>query len=380
MNAADKAVINNLPLAEALRERIRRAGPITFRDWMEAALYDEREGYYCRGDRERWGREGDYRTSAERSPLFAATLARYFAKLYEELGCPARWTIVEAGAGAGQFAEKLLATLERRFPKVFSATRYVIDEASADSRARAQTRLAGFGDRVEFKRLNALDLIERGIVFANELLDAFPAHRVTVRNGLLREFYVGLSEAGGFEWATGAPSTSRIAEYLEIAGAHLVEDQVAEINPGIEEWMEQVAAKLLSGYVVTIDYGAEALELYGAPERRLGTLRAFHQHRFVDEVLARPGEQDITTTVDWTCARRVGEKLGLEIVAFERQDQFLLSAGLLEELEYLVEATQDEAESTQLRTNAREMILPGGMATSFQVLVQRKLVQGYRPD
>ena len=122
MNAADKAVINNLPLADTLRERIRRAGPITFRDWMEAALYDEREGYYCRDDR----------TSPERGPLFAATLARYFAKLYEELGCPARWTIVEAGAGAGQFAEKLLATLQRRFPKVFSATRYVIDEASTN--------------------------------------------------------------------------------------------------------------------------------------------------------------------------------------------------------------------------------------------------------
>ena len=120
MNAADKAVMNNLPLAEALRDRIRRAGPITFRDWMDAALYDEREGYYCRGDRERWGREGDYRTSPERSPLFAATLARYFAKLHEELGSPAQWTIVEAAAGAGQFAEELLGTLQGQFPKVFT--------------------------------------------------------------------------------------------------------------------------------------------------------------------------------------------------------------------------------------------------------------------
>jgi len=375
MNAADKAVMNNLPLAEALRDRIRRAGPITFRDWMDAALYDEREGYYCRGDRERWGREGDYRTSPERSPLFAATLARYFAKLHQELGSPAQWTIVEAAAGAGQFAEELLGTLQGQFPKVFSATRYVVDEASANSRARAQTRLAGFGDRVEFRRLNDLDLIDPGIVFANELLDAFPAHRVTVRDGLLCEFYVGLGEAGTFQWTTAAPSTSRIAEYLETVGVRLAEDQIAEINPGIEDWMEQVAAKLRSGYVITIDYGAEASELYGAPERRLGTLRAFRRHRLVDDVLARPGEQDITTTVDWTCVKRVGEKLGFEIVEFERQDQFLLNAGLFEELEYLVEAARDEAESTQLRTNAREMILPSGMATSFQVLVQRKLAR-----
>src|SRR6202040_1762468 len=122
MNAADKAVFKQTPLAEALRERISHTGPITFRDWMEAALYDEREGYYCRRDRERWGREGDYRTSPERSPLFAATLARYFARLYGELGSPARWTVFEGGAGAGQFAERLLATLQRRFPKVFSVT------------------------------------------------------------------------------------------------------------------------------------------------------------------------------------------------------------------------------------------------------------------
>jgi SAM-dependent MidA family methyltransferase len=372
MNAADKAVFNDTALAEALRERIRREGPITFRDWMGAALYDEREGYYCRGDRERWGREGDYCTSPERSPLFAATFARYFAKLYEELGSPARWTIVEAGAGAGQFAEKLLAALQRRFPKVFLATRYVIDEASADSRARAQARLAGFRDRVEFRRLIDLDLIDPGIVFANELLDAFPVHVVTVRDVLLREFYVGLTEAGTLEWVIGAPSTARIAEYLETTGVRLAEGQIAEINLGIEEWMAGVAAKLRNGYVITIDYGAEAPELYGAPERQKGTLRAFHRHRLVDDVLARPGEQDITTTVDWTCVKRVGEKLHFEIVEFGRQDRFLLSAGLLEELELMVETAEDEAESTQLRTNAREMILPSGMATKFQVLIQKK--------
>jgi SAM-dependent MidA family methyltransferase len=233
---------------------------------------------------------------------------------------------------------------------------------------------------VEFHRLKDLDLIDPGIVFANELLDAFPAHRVTVRDGLLCEFYVGLSEAGSFEWVIGAPSTSRIAEYLGTAGARLGEGQIAEINLGIEAWMAQVAAKLHNGYAITIDYGAEAPELYGAPERWLGTLRAFHRHRLVDDVLARPGEQDITTTVDWTCVKRVGEQLGFDTVEFERQDRFLLNAGLLEELDLMVEAAEDEAEKSQLRSNAREMILPSGMATSFQVLVQRKLAQRYCSD
>src|SRR5919202_4738783 len=92
------------PLAERLRERIGREGAMTFRDWMAAALYDERDGYYRRSDLKRWGREGDYRTSPERSPLFAATFALYFAKLYEEIGAPREWTIFESGAGEGHFA------------------------------------------------------------------------------------------------------------------------------------------------------------------------------------------------------------------------------------------------------------------------------------
>src|SRR5687768_18101300 len=128
------AVFKNDPspsgLAERLRERIRREGPITFCDWMRAALYDEPEGYYSRSDRQKWGRSADYRTSPERSSLFAATFARYFARLYEQLGRPAHWTIVEAGAGDGHFASGGLETLQAYFPSVFSATHYVIHEVS----------------------------------------------------------------------------------------------------------------------------------------------------------------------------------------------------------------------------------------------------------
>jgi SAM-dependent MidA family methyltransferase len=371
MNAADQAVVPRKPLAEALREQIKREGPITFRDWMEAALYDRQGGYYRRSDRERWGREGDYRTSPERSPLFAATFARYFATLYDELGSPNEWTIVEVGAATGQFAEQVLMTLQRRFPQVFSVTRYVVDEASAESRTRARARLARFGDRVHFSSLTEIDVLDPGIVFSNELLDAFPVHRVVVRNGQLCELYVAVNEAGTFQWTSGALSTPRLVEHLKFNSVHLAADQIAEINLCIEEWFERVAAKLNTGYVVTVDYGTEALDLYGAPERQQGTLRAYHRHQIAVDVLARPGEQDITSTVDWTLVKRVGGKLGLETVALERQDRFLRSAGLLDELE-LMNEIQDDAEKLRLRTGAREMILPGGMAESFQVLVQKK--------
>jgi SAM-dependent MidA family methyltransferase len=101
-------------------------------------------------------------------------------------------------------------------------------------------------------------------------------------------------------------------------------------------------------------------------------LRAFRRHQLVDDVLADPGEQDLTTTIDWSFVSRIGERVGLEVVEFERQDRFLLNNGLLEELEALVDAANSEAEKQQLRAQSREMILPNGMAASFQVLLQRK--------
>ncbi|MDQ3804683.1 MAG: SAM-dependent methyltransferase, partial [Acidobacteriota bacterium] len=167
------------PLAERLRERVEREGAITFRDWMWAALYDEHEGYYRRPDRARWGRAGDYRTSPERSPLFAATFARYFAALFEELGRPPSFHLIEAGGGAGHFAEGVLRTLGRDAPAVFDALRYVFDEASEDARLRAARRLSPFGGRVEFRRVEEFETPPRAcVVFSNELLDALPVHRV----------------------------------------------------------------------------------------------------------------------------------------------------------------------------------------------------------
>jgi SAM-dependent MidA family methyltransferase len=360
-------------LVERMRGRIEREGAITFRDWMEAALYDPLEGYYCRHDRARWGRAGDYRTSPERSPLFAAAFARYFAALYEELGSPHAWTILEAGAGAGHFACGVLETLRRFHPRVFAATRFRIDEASPDARRRAQDRLRPFDDRVEYCRLSETEApIETGIIFSNELLDALPFHRVKLRDGRLFELCVGLADSGEFTWVEREPTTPRLAAYFERARISLAEGQIAEVNLDAEGWMTRAAHALKRGYIITVDYGAEASELYGAPHRHRGTLRAFHQHRITHDALARPGEQDITATIDWTRIKKVGEECGLRTVNLERQDQFLLRVGLLDQLELMTAETAGEAEAFILRASAREMILPGGLSTSFQVLVQKR--------
>src|ERR1051325_2283531 len=139
---------------------------------MKVALYDPDGGYYQRADLQRWGREGDYRTSPERSELFAATFASYFAKLHDKLERPEKWTIVECGAGDGRFAAGVLQTLADRFPAVFAATQYVVNELSDDARRRAEKRLLEFFGRVQF--CADLPFVEFGIYFSNELLDAFP--------------------------------------------------------------------------------------------------------------------------------------------------------------------------------------------------------------
>lgn len=355
---------------------------------MRAALYDEREGYYS-ADRVRQGRAGDYRTAPEISPLFAATFASYFAKLFGELGSPNRFTIVEVGAGSGKFAHGVLTTLRAERPQVFNATRYVIDEISEASRARCAARLAEFAEHVNVRSLSlsegnfgnrpAHDAPNTdsltGIIFSNELIDAFPVNRVVMHDGRLRQLYVGLNE-DAFVWIEGALEKS-VANYCEPIRPELEEGQILEINLDAESFIASAAGLLKRGYVITVDYGAERDALLGSPDRHGGTLRAFHRHRFAEDVLTKAGEQDLTTTVDWTQIREAGERAGLQTVKFEQLDQFLIAEGLLDRLGEITRSVTDPAEQMRLATSARELILPTGMAASFQVLVQEKCVPSH---
>ncbi|HKG59061.1 MAG TPA: SAM-dependent methyltransferase [Pyrinomonadaceae bacterium] len=354
-------------LAERLRELIQREGSITFHDWMKAALYDRDGGYYQRANRERWGRKGDYRTSPERSELFAETFARYFVKLAEE-----ELTIVESGAGDGSFAAGVLRTLRDQFPTHFAETRYVVYELSDDARGRVQERLSEFGERVEFCSDWDQVVASSGIYFSNELLDAFPVHRVVQSDEGLSELYVTVDPTGEFVWTTGPVSTPRLAEFISEYSIELAQGQIIEINLAIDDWLSSVSEKLKSGFLITVDYGIDADELYDPMLRPEGTLRGFSRHGFVENLLAGPGEYDLTTSINWTQVKSVGEKLGWKVMEFAPQDKFLLNAGLPEQLQYRLSRAATGAERMSLTTGARDMILPGGMASSFQVLVQNR--------
>ena len=360
-------------LTDRLRARIEQEGPIPFYEWMKAALYDQREGYYCRRDRIRQGRAGDYRTAPETSPLFAAVFANYFMKSYFDLQTPREWTIIEVGGGAGDFAHGVLSTLQRRFPQVFAATRYVIDEISDSARSQIQTKVAEFKERVQFQSLSEItEPFPYAIVFANELLDAFPVHRVIGRGGMLRELFVGLNEPGGFAW-TENDLTAEVGGYSERVQLQLAEGQIYEVNLDAERFVSDAAKLIGEGLLITIDYGAPRAELINDPARFTGTLRTFHRHQVGDNVLSHPGAQDLTTTVDWTQVIEVGQANGLETIRLEPLDKFLSTQGAFEELSAATDEIRDSAEFFNFVAAARELILPNSLGGAFQVLVQRKV-------
>lgn len=350
-----------LSLADNLKQSIRSSGPITFRDWMEAALYDPEQGYYTSSSRTPWGREGDYRTSPERSRLFAATLARYFLNLRERMGGPL--TVVEAGAGGGFFAANVLESLRRMEPA--QSIRYIVDERGEAAREKLRDRL---GSEITFASIDEIEPCA-GIFFANELLDAFPVHRITRHDDKWYELYVELDREGEFKFVTGPLSSSRLERYFERLELLPANSHVADVNLEIEDWLQMVQKKLAQGFLVLVDYGAEAVELFESPLRRDGTLRAFQQHSMPANPLANPGRQDLTTTIDWTTVRLVAETLGFRVEEFDRQDKFLMRHGFVEELERQSSSLQSEADRAVLNAEAKEMLLPSGMSASFQVMV-----------
>lgn len=361
-----------MSLEDRLRERIRREGPISFYEWMQAALYDEREGYYCRRNRVRQGRLGDYRTAPEMSPLFGAAFANYFMKSYFDLGAPARWTIIEVGGGSGDFAHDVLHNLQLKFPGVFNATQYIMEEVSGDAQSQAISKLAPFKERVQFRALTEIsEPLSRALVFSNELLDAFPVHRVIGRRGVLKELRVALDDAGKFAWLEGELD-GPLAEYCERIKLELAEGQIYEVNLRAEQFLSLAAESIHEGLVITVDYGAERHELLSDPNRFTGTLRAFRKHQFVDDILSSPGEYDLTTTVDWTQMIKAGEHYGLETLRFQQLNEFFADEGGLAEVLTAAALTTDPAEQFKLNRIAIDLMKPDGMAAAFQVLVQRK--------
>jgi len=358
------------PLATILTKQIDASGPITFAKYMDACLYDPQFGYYTRA--EQFPRR-DYFTSVDASPIFGRLLARQFQEMWVQLGRPAGFLLVEAGAGPGTLAAQILDFTAESFPEFYSALQYVALERSAARRAVAAA-CASLAKHVAAKHFAmAWDLpaqIPYGCIFSNEFFDALPVHRLVRDGNELREIYVGLGTNGLCE-QSGPLSTPALGEYLTEQGITLQEGQLAEINLEACAWIEDFGARLDRGFTLTIDYGHKAEELYDQRHIR-GTLLAYEKHRASENFFRAPGEQDLTAHVNFTALERHGSLARLQRTGFTSQSNFLLSLARHSDFTDLQSSAMSESQQTRARLLFKTLIYPEGMGETFQVLIQHK--------
>ncbi len=344
-----------------IRRRIAERGPITFAEFMDVALYHPDGGYYTSGNPV--GASGDFYTSPSVHPAFGALLAAQLFQMWELLGRPSPFTVLEPGAGSGLLCRDIVAAAYG-LPEGFAGSlRYVcVDRRNAAGYERG---LPGVS------RLAASGLPLRGVtgcVLSNELLDAMPVHQITVEGGQLREVYVTLK---GAELATetGELSTPLLAQRISCLDIELNEGQTAEVNLALGEWTETAAAALERGFVLTVDYGRPAEELYSATERPRGTLTTFHRHIQTDRPLERIGQQDMSAQVDFTTLARSGSQAGLDFLGYTNQATFLRNLGLahLEQRHSVGSPRSIQAN----RAGMRDLVKPGGLG-DFKVIAQGK--------
>lgn len=361
----DKA--DNTALDSLIRRQIACCGGIPFSDYMQHCLYHPQYGYYMR-NRQRIGSQGDFFTSSSVHRLFGMLIARQLVQMWELLGS-SEFTIVEQGAGEGHLALDILDTLMVDAPRMYGQVRYQIVEISADNCQRQAAILSVHQGKVEWCPFEHVADID-GCFLSNELVDAFPVALVEKHSDGYSEVFV--VEHDGVLSEELRPAGPQFEEHFRALGVEPAVDNRAEVSLSATTWIQDVAKKLRRGFVLTIDYGYPAVELY-APFRRHGTLLCYHQHIANDNPYQNPGCQDITSHVDFTLLQHFGSAAGLQTVYFGEQYRFLIGLGFIEELIQLQARETDENKALALRMTLKNLILPdGGMGEIFKVLIQGK--------
>ena len=347
---------------------IAAGGALPFSRFMELCLYAPGLGYYSAGAT-KFGAAGDFVTAPELGPLFAACVADSVAPVLRELGPAADF--VELGGGSGAFAE---VALNKLLAVAALPARYAILEPSADLRERQRERLRERLDPRLFARVQWLDAPPQdawnGVLFANEVIDALPTPRFTLRDGEVFEEHVALDGDGRFV------RVDRPADALLAAAVRHVERQReapfadgyrSELLPQLPYWLQAVIGRLQRGALLFVDYGYPRREYY-QPQRSDGTLRAFRRHRLVDDVFAYPGLQDLTASVDFTALAEAGTHAGFDFTGYCTQASFLIGNGLERNLAAAEAGAHGEAARYALRQEAKRLTLPGEMGERFQAM------------
>ncbi len=361
------------PLNDIIAARIAEQGRITFADFMAACLYEPGLGYYTSPGR-KVGAEGDFYTSITVHGAFGRVIAREIAQMWRSMERPDRFTLVECGAGNGRLACDIMDFLAEREPEMYGGLRLVLVEQEPSLESAQREMLAAHLARLAWcspDKFSSGSFTFSGCLYSNELIDALPVHRVVMTSSGLKEVYVTRKD-GEFVEEAGELSAPGIAAYLKRIAVELHPGQQAEVNLNAPEWLASASRALNRGFILTIDYGYLAAELY-TPRRKLGTILCYYRHQIEENPYLRLGLQDITTHVDFTTLMKCGEQLGLQNDWFGEQYRFLLSAGIVEEIEEIERSAISDEEKLRLRLTLKKLILPdGGMGETFKVLIQSR--------
>lgn len=366
-----------MELIDHIREKIMQSElkAIPFAQYMELALYHPEWGYYT-SERIKVGKEGDFYTSATVHPIFAQTLAATIVEMWEkaQISAPA---LVEIGGGTGYMLKHLIEHIRDHSYAYYKQMSVVLIEASPYHRLLQEEALAQHSivkhwfSTVE----EAAEQIQvEGTVLSNEWLDAFPVH-------LLEKGRQGWQEIGvTWDEQRQAFKETYLTELTDEAFLLLQEKEPRvktgariEVNSGMKQAIAAVSRLLKRGYVITIDYGDEEEMLYH-PSRKRGTLMCYYRHRAHQNPFLHVGEQDITAHVNFSALQRWGEEVGLNTLAFLRQDQFLIRGGILKRLQNHLDRDPFSSEAMKQNRAIRQLIAPDGMGQVFRVLVQAKEV------
>ena len=332
-------------------QKLLRDNDLPFRDFVELALYHPELGYYAR----RAGPESDYVTSPRLSPLFATTLGKLVREFSSRVGDEVS-TVVDIGCGDGSLIHLLETGLG---PRASGLGFFGVD--------RSLERLRVRSPRVHFVRTFEEVPSDRPLLlFANELFDAFPFARLVQRDEHLHELWV-TEHDGQLDW-TEHEAHGPYEDYFSERGITLDDGQFADVSLEWGAYYREICARIARGLIVTFDYGFPQEQLFHSRVRRFGTAAAYQSQRVTRDLLATPGEQDLTAHINFTDLIRAGEESGFRTLFFDRQAKFLLALGAGEDPQ--IQSAPRTIEELQQRENARRLILPDGIGEDIRVLVQ----------
>jgi SAM-dependent MidA family methyltransferase len=340
-------------LSEIVKGKIGDEGPISFRDFMEIALYYPELGYF---------------TAPFLTNLYGSVIAKQLEEMWLLTG-KKDFAIVEYGAGSGSLCSDILIHLRDNKP-LYKNLKYYIIEKSESLRKEQKNIL----DKGNVYWIDSIEDISpfTGCVLANEVLDNFSVHKVSMKKNQLNEIFV--AHNNGFKEVL-KPAQDHLKDYFRQLNIELPNDYSSEINLQAIEWLKKISASLVKGFVITIDYGFPSSEMYKS-YRNLGTIVCYYKHSVNDQPYRNIGEQDITAHVNFSALEHWGSKNGLLNCGFTTQSQFLAGLGLAEHIRKL-----ELKEKNDFDFRKKFMVLHTllqSMGRKFKVLIQQKGLQSPR--